>query len=200
MVEAEQRDKEAQHGIDDVVGTELSSGNRKLGVDGLSEEEIQFPGANEFRKVGKVDVKDGLEKLGDELVGADEGNDVPAGPVADGFGVAEESVDEENLAAEPEEFDEGPEEEVCLEAHFPNEGVAEQQEVDLKVSAEGRHWLQHKGDTRFFECLFFIREPTFGKGVKASLRFKRRDERVGGGEEGGIVFLESDCPFFDAER
>ena len=67
---------------------------------------------------------------------------MPAGPVSNGAGMAEEGVDEEDLASEPEEFNERPEEEVGLEVHLPDEGVAEQQEVDLEVAAEGGHGVR----------------------------------------------------------
>jgi hypothetical protein len=50
--------------------------------------------------------------------------------------MAEEGIDEEDLATEPEEFDEGPEEEVGLKVHLPNEGVAKQQKVDLEAASE----------------------------------------------------------------
>ena len=50
--------------------------------------------------------------------------------------MAEEGVDEEDLSPEPEEFDEGPEEEVRLEVHLPDQGVTEQEEVDLEVAAK----------------------------------------------------------------
>lgn len=61
---------------------------------------------------------------------------MPAGPVSNGAGVAEEGVDKEDLATEPEEFDEGPEEEVGLKVHLPDEGVTKQQKVDLGVASE----------------------------------------------------------------
>ncbi len=77
-----------------------------------------------------------MEELRDELVSADQGDDVPAGPVSNGAGMAEEGVDEEDLPTEPEEFDEGPEEEVGLKVHLPDEGVAKQQKVDLEVASE----------------------------------------------------------------
>ncbi len=142
MVESECRDEQPQGGIDDIVGAELSCGDGELGIDRLGEEEVQFSGSHEFRQVGEVDVENGLEELRDELVSADECDDVPASPVADDAGVAEEGVDEEDLASEPEEFDERPKEEVGLEVHLPDEGVAEQQEVNLEVAAEGGHGVR----------------------------------------------------------
>ncbi len=83
-MEAIEGDQKSEKGVEDVVWAELAGRHGELSVNGLSEEQVEFPGANEFGEVGQVDVEDGLEELRDELVCADQGDDVPAGPVADG--------------------------------------------------------------------------------------------------------------------
>jgi len=84
-------------GIDEAPQVHLAQGDDEAGVDGEHEEEIEFAGANEFGEVGAVDEEEGLENLLDELAGADEEDDLPFGPGADGVGVEVNDADEGEL-------------------------------------------------------------------------------------------------------
>ena len=105
--------------------------------------------------------------------------------------MAEEGVDEEDRSPEPEEFDEGPEEEVRLEA---GEGRS-------RNSGEGSEkGSQDEGDSGVFECLFLFGQPFGGQGIETSLQFELIEELIHGVEKGGVILAEGDCPFFDTER
>src|SRR6266480_765290 len=125
----------AKRGVDHAVEAELFSGNSKLAVDRQHQQRVEFSGADQFRNIGNVDEKKALENLGDHLVGADEKHHFPFRPITDVIYLPENNAEENNLSAEPKDLDDHPQQEVCLEAHFPNEGVAEHDRVDFDVTA-----------------------------------------------------------------
>lgn len=82
--------------------------------------------------MGAIDEEEGLEDLLDELAGSDEEDDLVAGPAGDAFCMEVEDVDEAELECEPGEFDDDPEQEIDLERHFPDEGVADEHGIDAQ--------------------------------------------------------------------
>ncbi len=113
----------------------MFAGNGKLTVDRQHEQRIEFSRADQFRDIREVDEKKALEDLRDHLVGADKQHHFPFRPVADAIDLSENDAEENNLSAKPKDLDNHPEQEICLETHLANEGVAQHDGVDFDVTA-----------------------------------------------------------------
>src|SRR5204862_3439239 len=99
---------------------------------------IEPSGANQFRELHQVRKKKSGEKLLDEITCADLQDDLPFGPITDVVGVTVDDRDKSQLQREPEQFDNDPEHEVCLELHLADHGVAPERAVNSKVAVKGR--------------------------------------------------------------
>ena len=83
--------------------------------------------------------KNAWNNLRDDLMRADEQHHFPFRPVTDAIDLAEDNAEEKNLAEKPKHLDDQPENEVCLEAHFANERVAQHDRVNFDVTAHPSH-------------------------------------------------------------
>jgi hypothetical protein len=72
--------------------------------------------------------------LRDDLVGADEQDHLPLRPVADAVDLPKNDAEEDDLAGEPEHFHDHPKNEIGLEAQLADEGVAQHDSPDFKVT------------------------------------------------------------------
>src|SRR5205807_5962602 len=81
-----------------------------------------------------VDEKESLEKLRDHLVRADEQHHFPFRPIANAIDLAKNDAEENDLPAEPEDFDDHPKEEVGFETHLADERIAQHDGVDVDVT------------------------------------------------------------------
>ena len=115
----------------------MFAGNGKLTVDRQHEQRIEFSCADQLWDIRDVDEKKALEDLRDHLVGADEKHYLPLRPVADAIDLSKNDAEENNLSAEPKNLDNHPQQEVCLETHLANKGVAQHDRVDFDVTAHG---------------------------------------------------------------
>jgi len=97
----------------------------KLTVDRQDQERVQFSGTDQLRNSGDVDEKESLEKLRDHLMGADEQNHFPFCPISDAVDITEDDGEKNDLADEPKHLHQHPKQEVCFEAHFADERVAQ---------------------------------------------------------------------------
>src|ERR1051326_113367 len=129
-------DHAADDRIHDTVEPELFCRNRELAVDWQDKERIELARAHQFGDGGDVGKKERLEKLRDHLMRADEQNDFPFCPITDAVDIAEDDREENDLADEPEDFDQHPKEEIRLEAHLANERIAKHDRIDLDVTSD----------------------------------------------------------------
>jgi hypothetical protein len=72
--------------------------------------------------------------LRDHLVRAHQQHHLPFCPVTNPIHIAEDDAKKNDLSAEPQDFDDHPEEKIGLETQLANERVAEHDEVDFDVT------------------------------------------------------------------
>lgn len=127
---------EGEGAIDECAEIDLAERDNEASIDRQEQKEIEFAGADEFGKVGAVNEEEGLIQLLDETACANEHDDLPFGPGADVVGVEVKNADEAELKAEPEEFDDDPEQEVALKSHFAGDGVFPKSGVDAQIAGD----------------------------------------------------------------
>ena len=103
----------------------------ELAVDRQDEQRIEFSGANKLGKVGHIHEEEGLEKLCDHLVRADEEDDFPFCPIPNSIDLTEDDAEKNDLPAKPQDLDHHPKNEVRLETQLPDEGVAQHDRINL---------------------------------------------------------------------
>src|SRR5215813_6062700 len=126
--------------VDKAVEPELFRGHRKLAVDRQHQNGIQFSRAHELGNVCDVNEKERLEELRDNLVCADQQHHFPFCPVTDVIDITKNDAEKDDLAAEPQNLDHHPQQEVRLEAHVPDERVAQHDGIDFDVTVH-HLWL-----------------------------------------------------------
>ena len=112
----------------------MFGGDGELAVDRQDQSGVQFSRAHQLRNVCDVHEKERLEQLRDDLVRADEQHHFPFRPVTDAIHAAEDDAEKNDLPAEPQDFDDHPQEEIRLETHLANERVAQHDGVDFDVT------------------------------------------------------------------
>ena len=112
---------------------------RKLPVYRLQQDEIEFPGSNEFRQIDQIDIKESLKDLADDLVGSNEQDHLPLGPIADLVDVTENDVNKNQLTHEPKCLNHQPQEEVELKVHVPDDGIAQHYGIYRPVFPQRGH-------------------------------------------------------------
>src|SRR5438105_2104425 len=127
-------DDATERGVDHAVEAKLFGRNRKLAVDGQNEQRVELSGAHKLGNTCDVDEKESLEKLRDHLVRADEQHHFPFRPIANAIDLAKNDAEENDLPAEPEDFDDHPKEEVGFETHLADERIAQHDGVDVDVT------------------------------------------------------------------
>ncbi len=105
----------------------------------MQQDEIKLPGSNEFGQVDQIDIEESLKDLADDLMGSDEQNHLPLGPVADLVHVTENHINKNQLTHEPKRFNDHPQEKVQLETHIPNDGIAQHHRINSPVFPQGGH-------------------------------------------------------------
>ena len=96
-------------------------GDGELAVDRQDQQRIESSCANQFRDICHVHKKEGLEKLRDDLVCADEQYHFPFRPIPDVINVPEDDTKKHDLPAKPQNLHNHPQEEIRLETQLPNE-------------------------------------------------------------------------------
>jgi hypothetical protein len=137
--DAELGQRDTHHGgaddsVDNAVQPKLFRGNSELTIDWQNEERVQFSCPHQLGDVGHIHEEKRLKKLRNDLVRADEQYNFPLGPITDAVDVAEDNAEEDDLAAEPEDFHQHPEEKICFEAHLADKRVAQHDGIDFDVT------------------------------------------------------------------
>src|ERR1041384_6759287 len=137
-IQLEQRNQNnygPKHYVADAVEPELVRGDRELEVAWQEQNGIQFSRAHELRNICDVHKKERLKQLRNNLVSTDQQHHLPFCPVTDAIDIPKNDAEKNDLAAEPKNLYHHPQQEVRLEAHVPDERVAQHNGIDFDVTA-----------------------------------------------------------------